>query len=401
MSRALSLGAAALLAALGTATAQDAEALIGQLAGLSESAGAEEFLARPALMELAARVDGAVPALEKALRESAVPSVRASALYVLAANGWPQNEIRPFLEDPHPLVQAVAAQAHSSSRAMELMTRGPAAEVAARLTLRLRGNALDWLPEAYARRRIARSLDLLREGPAFVQPPAWPTPSDTAFGPSTSTAYHILSRELQHGRRAHEWMEPVLARLRTETDDASGRVGVLWALAGHVLVHQEPDGAPSAASCPHRAAHLEEIYASAERWAWKTSEPYALDALMSVLLDEVRLGFDPARALLVRLAAEHPSPEARDQAAHQLKELADWIRTEDYLKAWKALQARRPTPAPPTARPTSPKDAMPVPPRPAGEAPTPDAKRIRWEPWAILAAIVAALLLARRRRSKA
>ena len=114
MSRALR--AIVFLSLLGATASQDVAGLIAQLDGLPESVGPEEFFRRPALMELAARVDAVAPALREAATGSSSPSIRASALYLLAANGLLEgaDEARRFLDDPHPLVRAVAAQSHSS-----------------------------------------------------------------------------------------------------------------------------------------------------------------------------------------------------------------------------------------------------------------------------------------------
>src|SRR5688572_947524 len=147
------LRTALFLSVLVAASPQDTAGLIAQLDGLPESFGPEEFFRRPALMELAARVDAAGPALREAAVSSTSPSIRASALYLLAANGLLDgaDDARRFLQDPHPLVRAVAAQADSSEAARAELTKGPAAAIAARLPLR---GALDWLPETFARRRF-------------------------------------------------------------------------------------------------------------------------------------------------------------------------------------------------------------------------------------------------------
>src|SRR6185436_17995728 len=155
------LRSALFLSVLVAACPQDTAGLIAQLDGLPESCGLEEFLRRPAMMELAARVDAVGTALREAATSSPSPSVRASALYLLAANGLLEgaDDARRFLEDPHPLVRAIAAQTHSSEAARAQLTTGPAAAIAARLPLRVQDNALDWLPDSYASRRFDRGLE--------------------------------------------------------------------------------------------------------------------------------------------------------------------------------------------------------------------------------------------------
>lgn len=400
MSRALR--AALLLSVLGAAAPQDTAGLVAQLDGLPETFGADEFLRRPAMMELAARVDAAGPALREAAVSSPSPSVRASALYLLAANGLLDgaDDARRFLDDPHPLVRAVAAQAQSSEAARAQLTTGPAAAIAARLSLRIQDGALDWLPESFARRRFDRGLDLLREGTPFAEAPAWPVPSHADFGRETAVAYRILSREVQFSIRSHDWARPLLDRIVTETDDRSGRLGVLVTLGAHLLTHREPDGAERGA-CPHRAEILDTLTGVAERWLWKTPEPYALDALLVLLADEVRMGYEPARTLLDRAAAEHPSPDVREHAALQQKELKAWVKTEEYLRAWKQLH-RQLDPANPQ-RPPRLRTAGSSPPTAPTHAPLPPATEavssaLRWTlSIVLLGAAVIAVLISRRR----
>ena len=121
--------------------------LIAQLDGLHESASREEFLNRPAMLELLALADRAMPALSRALASSSW-SIRASALYVIASHGdenAAQMAFRNFLRDPHPAVRAVAAMATGPHLAAELLPDGKEEiSFANRWDLRAGGHSLDW-----------------------------------------------------------------------------------------------------------------------------------------------------------------------------------------------------------------------------------------------------------------
>lgn len=299
------------------------DTLIAQLDGLPEEADADAFLRRPAMMELLALADKAAPALGRAAAASPRWSVRASAAYLLAANGYPSGNhglvpggYAKLLDDPHPVVRAVAAQGWVSDQAKELLTAGPVAEVARRMKLPGAFDPPDWLPDEYRRRRLDRFAELAVSGPPLEEIPEWGDLHQVRYAPQASTALGVLGREIQRPTFGHEASVRIVDLLSQARGDTPAQRGFLLKLALHVVTHE--GGGHERHACPDAPALYDRIAHFAQQGLWEARDPYFLAEAVRAFSELALQGHAPSLAVLERLAREHPVEEARDWAANLL-----------------------------------------------------------------------------------
>lgn len=373
------------------------QALIAQLDGLGEGCTTSEFLERPALMELLACADAAVPALARALESSPRWSIRASAAYALGVGRLHDDPVSPLkfpwdrlLEDPHPVVRAVAAQVSRSAKAREVLG---ALEATHPLVLPL--DTADWLHEDYYRRRLSRLLERSRSVKLFEEAPDWPDLLNARMEPDADVVTRILVSELRSSRRGHEVAHALVdAAFRQPSDDAL-RLGFLLHLAGGIPVHR--DASHPDRPCPVALEFYEPLLALISRTAWTAREPYLLSRILSALVQLGSAGFEPALQLLERLSRDHVLEAVRAKSAWFLNDLADLRRSAEFHRKVEELRRQELRREPPP-KPSGPGPAVPLPPESVPPLPTPGSGVPAAGIVAAVAVLIAVAVLLRRRR---
>jgi hypothetical protein len=222
----------ALLASFGGAAQaqeiQQIKAWIDELDGLPEKPHWEEFVGREALWKLVAAGSDAAPLLSEAAYRSPSWSIRASAMFALAANRfeWGNDDDAPGRaweglqgtnEDPHPLVRAISWKARNIHATDDRPYMSGQKE-AEQLLFHSESSGwrsprdVGWLPEPYFRQRLDRMVAELGPEPSDRGVTLWST--DDYLPARAKAATHVL-RDEQSGTKGHEVTKYILHALKS------------------------------------------------------------------------------------------------------------------------------------------------------------------------------------------
>lgn len=363
---------------------------IRQLDGLGDSAPAEAFLQRPALMELIALLDHSAPALIRAFKDPATStSIKAGAAYVLIVNRIQsldrdldmRDALQGHLDSTSPLLRTVAARGIQqfdtlNEEARKLLTQPPFETISNTLFPVVQGldNPVEWLPDDYLRRRTERLIQLAGKVREFerTRPRFDDGPEDEVLPRITdemSWLGELLSMSISQTRQGHFGASLLLQQLRAVEGSDVNKLSALLSLSHSIPDHHDASHI-TAGVCPLESRLEHELLAVMDRHVWAARDGQLMRHIIA-WLDE--LGPE-GLALLARLAKEHPLQDARELADVTLKnhhagrakrlELEEWmaqgkIQQAAHLEALRK-KARRtlPAPAPP---PGAPAPAKPLP----------------------------------------
>jgi hypothetical protein len=299
-------------------------------------------------MGLLALVDRAIPVLERAAHSSSW-SIRASAIHILGANhfetsGVLKEGLGQYLEDPHPVVRAVAAMSMGASTpAMEILSRPEEASFSQQCYLPIFAHQ-DWLPEPYYTQRLDRFLELLDSPAPLIEPVELLQMADRArLNPLVQVGQSGLLQELQGTSHGHEVSDKLLKKILSVGTAEEDRLGVLLSAAYCIVEHHDASH-PETGECSEEARYTDALCSVVENRLWSSKQDLLLHSALFVLNAMASAGYERASKLLERISREHPDERVRESAEWDLKQIASLREggaAEELRRALRAERARK------------------------------------------------------------